>query len=79
MSWVFWGSAGLAVLSLLLVAGTLGRLVVYRLRHVPLTEPDPVHPNRPTPVVVVAVALVVFGLAVLVAIVAAWKLGMEAF
>ncbi len=77
--WVFWGSVGAAVLSLLVVIGTAGRVVVSRLRRRPLPEPDPLHPNRPTPALIVGVAFTVFGFAVLVAFVAAWRIGMEMF
>jgi len=75
MAWVVWGSFGVALLSLLVVAGTLGRIVVSRLTHRAQAEPDPLHLNRPTPALIVGVALVVFGLAVLVAFLALWKIG----
>jgi uncharacterized membrane protein YidH (DUF202 family) len=76
---VFWSSVGVAVLSLLIVAGTLGRVVVSRLRHGALPDPDRLHQDRPRPAAIVGVALAVFGFAVLVAFVAAWKIGMEMF
>jgi hypothetical protein len=79
MLWVFWGSVGVAVLSLLVVAGTAGRVLVSRLRHGALPEPDPLHPKRPTPAVILGVALTVFGVAVLIAFVAAVKIGTEMF
>ena len=75
MPWVVWSSVGVALLSLLVVAGTLGRVVVSRLTHRAQPESDPLHPNRPSPALIVGVALVVFGLAVLVGFVALWKIG----
>ena len=79
MPWIFWGSFGVAALSLLVVFGTAGRVAVSRLRPGALPEPDPLHPKRLTPAVIIGVALAVFGIAVLIGFIAAWRIGMEMF